>query len=185
MRNAVDGKTYTVEEYIRFEWQSERRHEFINGKLFEMPGEKDINNQIAGLIYILLINFLKDKGYQLYNHDVKVAVPGEKKFYYPDVFATKEERSTRNQYIKYEPEIIVEVVSETTQVTDYVDKYIDYTKIPSLTYYIIAEPETTLITVYEKEETGNWIARKFTNHEDVITLDKTGIEFRVKNIYKG
>ena len=101
------------------------------------------------------------------------------------MFVTKEERSTSNQYIKYEPEIIVEVVSETTQVTDYVDKYIDYTKIPSLTYYIIAEPETTLITVYEKGETGNWIAHKFTNYEDVISLDKTGIEFKVKDIYKG
>jgi hypothetical protein len=48
-----------------------------------------------------------------------------------------------------------------------------------------AEPETTLVTVYEKEETGNWIARKFANHEDVITLVKTGMEFKVKNIYKG
>ena len=49
------------------------------------------------------------------NHDVKVAIPGGKKFYYPDVFFTKEERSQNNQHIKTEPEIIVEVVSETTQ----------------------------------------------------------------------
>ena len=34
----------TVEEYIQLELQSERRHEFINGQLIEMPGEKDINN---------------------------------------------------------------------------------------------------------------------------------------------
>ena len=49
------------------------------------------------------------------NHDVKVAIPGGKKFYYPDVFFTKEERNQNNQHIKTEPEIIVEVVSETTQ----------------------------------------------------------------------
>ena len=185
MRNAVDDKIYSVEEYIQFEWKSEQRHEFINGKLFERPGEKDINNQIAGIIYILLINFLKSKGYQFYNHDVKVAIPGGKKFYYPDVFVTKEERNQSNQYIKNEPEIIVEVVSETTQVTDYVDKYIDFTKIPSLAYYIIVEPETILITVYEKDETLNWFARKYTNLNDAVKLEKFQVEFLVKDIYQG
>jgi Uma2 family endonuclease len=185
MRNAVDDKIYTVEEYIQFEWKSERRHEFINGQLFEMPGEKDINNQMAGMVYILLINFLKGKGYQFYSHDIKVAIPGGKKFYYPDVFVTKEERNQSNQYIKNEPEIIVEVVSETTQVTDYVDKYIDFTKIPSLAYYIIVEPETILITVYERDETLNWFARKYTNLNVVVKLEKFQIEFLVKDIYQG
>lgn len=35
MRNAVDDKTYTVEEYIQFKWKAEQRHEYINGKLFK------------------------------------------------------------------------------------------------------------------------------------------------------
>ncbi len=39
-----------VEEYIQLELQSERRHEFINGKLIGIAGEKDINNQIGGFI---------------------------------------------------------------------------------------------------------------------------------------
>ena len=55
----------SVEEYIRLEQQSESRHEYINGQLVEMPGEKDINNQIAGLIYIFLLTHLTQKGYKL------------------------------------------------------------------------------------------------------------------------
>ena len=179
MRNAVDNKIYTVEEYIQFEWKSDVRHEFINGQLFEMPGEKDINNKIRFIIAMMLYNFLKKNNYEIFNHDIKVAILGSKKFYYPDVFVTKEERNTNNQYIKYEAEIIVEVVSETTQVTDYVDKYIDYTKITSLVYYIIIEPETTLVTVYEKDETGNWIARKYTYLNDVVKLEKYQLEILV------
>ncbi len=184
MRNTVSDKIYTVEEYIQYELTAERRHEFINGQLFEMPGEKDINNLMAGLIYILFMKFLKNKGYQLYNHDVKVAIPGGNKFYYPDVFVTKEEQTNSNRYIKYEPEIIVEVVSETSQVTDYVDKYIDYTKIPSLKYYIIAEPETVLITVYQKDETGKWIAHKYTRADEIVKLEKFDVEFSLREIYE-
>lgn len=73
----------SVEEYIRRELQSELRHEYINGQLIEMPGEKDINNQIAGLIYILLFTQLKSKGFQLYMNDVKVGIPDGTKYFYP------------------------------------------------------------------------------------------------------
>ena len=73
------------------------------------------------------------------------------------------------QYIKYAPALIVEVVSESSQTHDYVHKFLDYTQIPSLRYYLIVEPETLLITVYEK--TGEeWTARKYTRIEDLNLL---------------
>ena len=183
MRTAANDRIFTVEEYIQNELTSERKHEFVNGQLFEMPGEKDINNEIAFAIALVLHRFLKDKGYTLYSHDMKVAIPGGSKYYYPDVFVTKEEKNDSNSYIKYNPEIIVEVVSESSQVTDYVDKYIDYTKIPSLHYYLIIEPETILITVYSRDENNNRVAHKYTRMEDIVKLEKFGFEFAVKDVY--
>ena len=50
------AKPLTIEEYIRFELQSECRHEYINGQLIEMPGEKDINNEIAIYICTFFLN---------------------------------------------------------------------------------------------------------------------------------
>jgi len=182
MRTAESDKIFTVEEYITYELTSETRHEFINGQLFEMAGEKDINNLIAGIIYILLTNSLKN--YLVFNHDIKVAIPGGSKYYYPDVFATREEKNENNRYIKYQPEIIVEVVSESIQLTDYVDKYIDYTKIPSLQYYMIVEPETILITVYKRTATNEWITRKYTQLKDVAQLDKMNVSFSLQDVYK-
>lgn len=183
MRTAAGDKIYTVEEYIQYELTtSERRHEFINGQLFEMPGEKDINNEIAFVLSILLSNSLKSRGYKVYNHDVKVAIPGGNKFYYPDVFVTKE-KTENNRYVKYQPEVIVEVVSETTQVTDYVDKYIDYTKIPSLSYYIIVEPETILLTVYERTDAGEWTTRKYTQLSETVSLSKMDVAFALREVY--
>ncbi len=183
MRTVSSDKTYTVEEYIQHEWSAPARNEFINGQLFEMPGEKDINNEIALTIAFLLMQLLRKKGNQVYAHDVKVEIFGENKYYYPDVFVTKEAKTKDNQYIKSEPVLIVEVVSETSQVTDYVDKYIDYTKIPSLLYYIIVEPETTLITCYTKSENGEWHTTKYTKGEDEIKLESLNIAFQLKEVY--
>jgi Uma2 family endonuclease len=184
MKQAISDKIFSVEEYIQYEWTSERPHEFINGQLFEMPGEKDINNEIATELLIILRSFLKEKGYTIYTHDMKVKIHEENKYYYPDLFATKEAKTESNKYIKYEPEIITEVVSESSQVTDYVDKYIDYTKIPTLQYYMIVEPETILITVYERVEANEWITRKYTKKTDFVQLEKMDVSFPLQDVYK-
>ncbi len=126
-KNPTSSIPLSVEEYIQFELKSERRHEFINGQLIEMPGEKAINNKIAGFIYIFLMNNLFSRGYEVFNHDVKLSDVEGIKYFYPDVFATIEPGNENNQYIKYEPEIIVEVISPSTHITDTVDKYIAYT----------------------------------------------------------
>lgn len=183
MRTVTSDKNFSIEEYIQHELKSQVRSEFINGQLFEMPGEKDINNEIAGNLYILLSALLKTLGYFIYNHDVKVKIYGENKYYYPDVFVTKELKTENNKYIKSEPVLIVEVVSETSQINDYVDKYIDYTKIPSLQYYLIVEPETFLITCYKRGENSDWITSKFTRADDTIALDALNISFQLKQVY--
>ena len=183
MQVATSGKRYTVEEYIAHELKSQTRSEFINGQLFEMAGEKDINNEIAGNLYILLSTVLRSLGYFVYSHDIKVKIFGEEKYYYPDVFITKELKTETNKYIKSEPVLIAEVVSETSQVNDYVDKYIAYTKIPKLQYYIITEPETTLITCYKRDKSGDWTTSKYTHTDDVVKLDSLNISFQLQQVY--
>lgn len=180
---AIQEKIMNVEEYIQYELRSERRHEFINGQLFEMPGEKDINNEIANLLTALFFSILRQKGYSVYSHDVKIAIPDENKFYYPDWFITSEPKSQDNQYIKYQPELIVEVISKSSRINDTVNKFIDYTKISSLKYYLLIEPESVYITVYSKDESGEWQADIYTSKEDIISLSIFNLQIPLKEIY--
>ena len=180
----MNDKFLTAEEYMQFETASETRHEFINGQLFEMAGEKDINIEIALELSIIFRSFLKEKGYAVYSRDMKVKIPYQEKYYYPDLLITNEEKKPENRYIKFMPVIIVEVVSESSHITDYADKYIDYTKIPSLEYYIIAEPETIMITVYEKGTDNVWSAHKYMQPDDIIKLAKFDIEFSLRQVYE-
>ncbi|MDQ6608939.1 MAG: Uma2 family endonuclease [Bacteroidota bacterium] len=173
-----------VEEYIQLELSSDRRHEFINGQVIEMPGEKDINNEIAGLIYAFLLQHLKLKGFQIYINDVKVATADKTKYYYPDVFVTKEIRTEKNQYIKYEPELIVEVISPSSHITDTVDKYIEYTAIPSLKYYLIVEPETIYATLFAKNTQGKWEAMSYVRREDFLPMPLLDISLPLNEVYK-
>ena len=184
MKKPISDRIFSVEEYIQYEWKAERRHEFMNGLLFEKPEEKDLHNEITMAVLFELVKQLKEKKYEVYFIDLKVAIPDGKKYYYPDIFVTKEERSENNRYIKFHPEIIVEVVSKSTHITDYTDKYIDYTKIPSLKYYIIVEPETILITVCERSVINEWITHKYTQLNDVVQLQKMNVSFSLSDVYK-
>ncbi len=177
------GSTLTAEEYIQHEYSAERRSEYINGQLFIMPAEKDTNNEVAGLLFMLLYQQLKAMGFTIYSHDVKIAIPNEHKYFYPDVFATREPKQPDNQYIKYAPEIIVEVVSPGSHSHDYIDKYIEYIKIPSLQYYLIVEPETILITMYSRGG-DDWEVQKFTKLTDVIDLPAFSAKLVMQDVYE-
>ena len=173
----------TVEEYIQLELQSERRHEYVNGQLIEMPGEKTINNRIAGRIYVFLTQYLGSNGYEIYINDVKVASHDRVKYFYPDVFTTKEPDTETNQYIKYEPELIVEVISPSSHITDTVDKYIAYTQIPSLKYYLIVEPETVYVSLYSKNIEGKWEVTTFVQSIDIVSLPLLDIQLPLVEVY--
>lgn len=176
-------KKLSEKEYILFELQSQVKHEYINGKLIDMPGESDLHNQLALSCCILLKRLLKDKGYSFFIEGVKVKLPDENKYFYPDVFITKEPLSNGTIYIKEQPELIVEVLSESTRKYDTVDKFINYQRFDSLQYYILVEPETVFISIFSRIENDDWNLITYSKETDIIQLPKFGISFTAKEIY--
>ena len=181
---AIQKKQMTLEEYIQFELTSERRHEYINGQLFEMPGEKLVNLKITAFLSAYLMYLLQDKGYVAYSHDARVAIPNQNKYYYPDLVVTNESEDLGNEYVVYEPELIVEIISKTSRTRDTVDKYIDYTKIPSLIYYFVIDPEKKYITVHSKNPNGEWEAEAYNTNDEAIQLPLLNLELPLNKIFR-
>lgn len=106
---------------------------------------------------------------------MKVKIPNENQYYYPDIFITKEAQTGENKYVQFEPELIVEVLSEITRVKDMTDKFIQYRKIKSLNYYLLVEPEKFLVLLNFKNEKGDWEMISVTQKEEIISLPKLNI----------
>jgi Uma2 family endonuclease len=176
-------KKLSEKEYIQFELQSDIKHEYVNGKLIDMPGESDLHNQLALNCCIILKMLLKDKGYSFFIEGVKVKLPDENKYFYPDVFITKEPLSKGTIYIKEHPELIVEVLSESTRKYDTVDKFINYQRFNSLQYYMLIEPETVFISVFSRIENNDWNLNTYSKATDIIPFPQLGISFTAHEIY--
>ena len=103
-------------------------------------------------IYLKILSFLESlltiQHYEVYKENMKVAIPGETQFFYPDILITKEAETDQNRYVQYQPELIAEVLSGTTRAKDTIDKFMQYRKIPTLEYYLLVEPEKLLVICY-------------------------------------
>ena len=179
----VATQIMSVEEYIAFEETSEVRHEYFNGKIYEMPGTTDFHNLICGNIYILLRQLFRGTDAGVFTENVKMQITDEK-YTYPDVFLTNDERDLQSRTIKKYPSVIIEVLSDKTRVYDKTDKFILYQKMSSLKHYLTVEPEKPLVEVYSIQEDGTWEVETFTLISETINLTSLNIELKMTDIYQ-
>jgi len=174
---------YTPEEYIQLEQAGEIRHEYINGNLIEMSGASREHHKVCKKILALLESLLIIQHYEVYIENMKVAIPGENQYFYPDILVTKEAETNQNRYVQYQPELIAEVLSETTRTKDTIDKFIQYRKIPTLEYYLLVEPEKPLVICYFRNESNEWDMASYTRIEETISLPKLAVTIPLQKIY--
>ncbi len=89
--------------------------------------------------------------------NMKVKIQDENQFYYPDIFITKEPETDVNRYVQFQPELVIEVLSNTTRIKDMVDKFIQYRKINSLVYYLMLSQKNAWFCVILKMNKANGI----------------------------
>ena len=178
----VAEKIYTVEEYFELERNSEVKHEFVEGQLIEMPGEKRIANRVAGSIYALLLQLLNHKVFEIYIQDVKLSTVKNKRYRYPDVMIVPVIDDEDDDMV-HQAVLIAEVLSPSTEKTDRNDKLKEYSKIPSVQYYLLVSQEETVIELYKRN--GNIFEYSFyTEKTDVIDLPFFDIKLTLDDIYK-
>ena len=153
-REAPVRQATSFDEFLEFEIHSQERHEFVDGNLFVMPGGTDRHNGITlNLVMSLRPSTLK-QGCQLYANNVLIRTPDETG-YYPDVFITCDSREDTPR-VKHRPNIIIEVLSDSTEKFDRTEKLRNYRTIPSLELYVLLEQDSILAEVYAKQPDGSW-----------------------------
>ena len=143
--------TMTVNEYLESEKYSEVRHEYVDGELLAMAGEKIRHNRIAGKILRLLGDLAEARGCLVLMENIKVRTK-DTKYRYPDVVITCETIS--DEYMVLEPCALFEVLSESTAETDATTKLEEYLKLPSLQRYVMLHQNDQTAIVYKRGPDG-------------------------------
>jgi Uma2 family endonuclease len=180
--SAVATRSYTVEEYLELDAEADdERYELQNGSVIPMAGAEPEHNQIKDNVSSELRIRLQSEGCWVMTSDQRVRVSFG--YVYPDVIVTCDPtyEDTRPRTLQ-NPELIVEVTSDSTQARDHSDKLAAYTDLDSLREYWVIDPEKPLLAQYTRDGEG-WQYRAHTALSDTVVSEAFDLEVPLRDLY--
>ncbi len=179
----IDTPHHTFEKWLELEEVSPVRHEFYFGEVFSMAGGTTNHNLINGNIFASLRAFARKSDCRVFIADVKLELVEKKYYVYPDIIYTCNKDDKQEPLIIRHPALLVEVLSESTEVYDLNTKLNYYTKLSSLLYYILVSQKNYLVQIFEKRN-NMWIFSSVEGLENIIDLPQLGINLSMQEIYE-
>ncbi len=177
-----DRLLMNYEEYLAWEATQEVRHEYFNGEVVAMAGGTRNHNRVSLNFSKILDDALANRQCEVYISDVKVQIQPRKKYFYPDVVVTCDERDTEPQLVLF-PCLIVEVLSPSTEAYDRGFKFEQYRKSASLQEYVLVQVEQPLVEVFQRNQEGKWLFSEY-GLGDRIFLQSIRVEIAVSDLYR-
>ena len=182
---AVQPQIYTEAEYFTFLETSDKRADFVNGRILADAGGTYEHAAITAAATIALGAALKGKPCKLLSSDIKIKTKNANyRFADLSVVCGKPKFYKGNTTILTNPNVIIEVVSPESRNRDYLIKPLEYFEIESLLYYIVVEQATENVTVFMRtpENEGLFFAEyNHANHE--VVLAEIDAQFSILDFY--
>jgi Uma2 family endonuclease len=176
----------TVEEYLTLERGSEGRSEYLKGEMFAMTGASIRHNLITGNIFAELKRQLRETDCHAFVSDMRVGVPAEGLYTYPDVVVVCGEPKLEDEYLDtlLNPVLIIEVLSKSTASYDRVTKFGYYRTIESLLEYLLVAQNQKRVEQYTKQPDGKWLITDIGSPEARVELASVGCTLALGDIYE-
>lgn len=173
------------EEYLEFERNSEIKHEYFDGEIFAMSGASRRHNLIVANVVGELRSQLKKKHCWLYPSDMRLKIESTKLYTYPDVMIVcgKEIFEDDKEDMLLNPDVIIEVLSDSTESYDRGRKFSHYRQIASLKEYVLISQNTRKMEKFLKTQTRQWIWDDTDDEHPEIILESVGCSLHLDEVY--
>lgn len=185
MVTAIRDQKYTLEEYFELERHSEKKWEFWDGDVWCMSGASPVHERIVVNAAGHLRELLRGRGCSVFGSNLKVMVPDYEPYRYPDltVLCGEGEYVTMaGLEVLTNPQMIIEVLSPSTEPFDRRKKFTYYKSIPNFSEYLLIATDLPSITHYSKQE-GEWVLSEALGAEVDIPIPTLNITMLASEIY--
>ncbi len=175
----------TVEDYFEWELRQERKHEYIDGAVYEMPGVSNKHSLISVNVMLAIGHAIDRSRFILHASEMRVQV-SPTRYVYPDFSIVCGQSVFRDssEYNLMNPCFVLEVTSPSSEDRDRHYK-LDYNyEVPSIEGYLIVDQDRIGAELYTRGDSG-WRRQAFTELDDVISLDMLNCELPLAEIYRG
>ncbi|MEZ4529320.1 MAG: Uma2 family endonuclease [Desulfobacterales bacterium] len=173
------------EEYLEFERNSESKNEYFDGEIFAMSGASEAHNLIVANVIVTLGSQLKKKPCRVYPSDMRLKIESTKLYTYPDVMIVCGERKfgDKEKDMLLNPDVIIEVLSDSTESYDRGKKFSHYRQIASLKEYVLISQNIRKIEKFLKTESRQWIWEDTDEDYPEMILESVGCSLHLDEIY--
>jgi Uma2 family endonuclease len=180
-------KTFlTPEQYLEIERKAEFKSEYYQGEMFAMAGAKEAHNLIVANVIGDLHQQLRPRPCRVYPSDMRVRVSPGGLYTYPDVTIVcgepqflDEQRDTL-----LNPNLIVEVLSPSTEAYDRGRKFKHYRSVESINQYLLVSSEQIGAELFTRRPDGSWHLITVSRLEDWLDLQSVGCRLALADVYQ-
>ena len=173
----------SVEDYLVLNRNSkDARYEYLDGEIRMLAGGSPDHSIIIANLTAAIKGSLKGSQCRVYNSDLQLRL-SEKRYVFPDVTISCDERDRNQKEMIRHPRVVVEVLPPTTEAADRGKKAAYYRACPTIQEYMMVDSEEVFVEVHRREE-ERWTINTF-EPGDTITLESLGIRFPIEDAYEG
>lgn len=178
-------KIFTPEEYLAMEREANFKSEYFDGEIFAMAGASEEHNLIAGNIFASLHSQVRQQDCRAYISDMRIDMSKKGLYAYPDVVVVCGESKFSDDHKDnlINPQIIIEVLSKSTEAKDRGFKFMRYRKLESFVEYLLVSQERPYIEHYVRQADNRWVMTEISSLEDTVKLSSIQCDLKMSDIY--
>jgi Uma2 family endonuclease len=172
-------------EYLALERASEEKHEFFDGEIVAMTGASENHNLIVSNLVRELGVQLKNRGGKVYPSDMRVSIPAENRYVYPDVtvVTTESHFEDDRRDTLLNPQVVIEVLSDSTEAYDRGDKFSSYRTLPSVLDYVLVLQDRAQVEHFVRHQGEDWLLKTHRGLDAMFDLPAIGCRLALRDIY--
>jgi Uma2 family endonuclease len=175
----------TPERYLEMERASEEKHEYYKGEVFAMSGASLRHNIIAKNFNGILIPFLKGQSCDIFGSDLRIHIPENSLFTYPDfsIICGEPKTTDKEKDTVINPSVLVEILSKSTKDYDRGTKFSLYRSIKTLKEYILIDFLSISVELFAKQQDNSWKLTEYKQLSDNFYIAAIDLTLFLKDIY--
>lgn len=182
------GKKASFEEFMELRNNSDERYEYIDGEIYFLASPKKAHQAALGELFVIFHNIFKGEKCRpmMAPFDIEMKrTPENISMVQPDlmVICDLEEKLGDDDYYKGVPDLIVEILSESTKRVDMVKK-LDLYSVCGVKEYWIVNPWNKEVVVYQLHDSDILNSKTFKTNETIQSFIFEDLTVELNDVFK-
>ncbi len=184
---ALLKQKYRLEEYFQLEKESNERFEYLGGEAVAKIGFSETKDSLLSNLFCSLKKNLRGKKCRAFLANMRLKVPTLPPYRYSDgsaLYGDAIYEKIGGVDVLVNPQLIIEVLSDSTEKFDRDQKFKHYKSIESFREYLLISQKSYFVVHYLKHNEKFWMQTEYDKLEDVINLTALECDLTLAEIYE-